>query len=210
MLAETLAFGLHGAEGFAVQVEVFITNGLPSFDIVGLPDAAVKESKDRIRAALMNSGFHMPISRVTVNLAPADIKKEGPGFDLPITIAVLMASKQIEVYLPLNEILLLGEVSLKGELAPIKGVLPMVIDAYKKGITKVIVPNENGKEVECIEGIQVYTAENLTQVIQHLNLMNPLLPQKQKNYHSIIQNRKTVGHKLFFYLIYKAFIAFYK
>ncbi len=191
MLAQTLAFGLHGAEGFPVQVEVFITNGLPSFDIVGLPDAAVKESKDRIRAALMNSGFHMPVSRVTVNLAPADMKKEGPGFDLPITIAVLLASKQIEVYLPLDEVLLLGELSLKGELAPVRGVLPMVIDAYNKGISKVIVPKENGKEIECIEGIEVFTAENLIEVVNHLNQTTSLPAQKQKNYETLIQSRKT-------------------
>lgn len=189
MLAQTLSIGLNGVEGFHVDVEVFITNGLPAFDIVGLPDAAVKESKDRIRAALMNSGFHMPVSRVTVNLAPAGTKKEGSGFDLPIAVALVQASKQAVFSKEMEEILLLGELSLKGELTPIKGVLPMVISAYSKGITKVIVPAVNAKEVECIEGITVYPAESLKQVIDHLNQEKSIVAQQQKNYESILQEK---------------------
>ncbi len=187
MLAQTLSIGLNGVEGFPVNVEVFISNGLPAFDIVGLPDAAVKESKDRIRAALMNSGFHMPVSRVTVNLAPAGTKKEGPGFDLPIAAAVISASNQGMIDEEMEKVLLLGELSLKGELTPIKGVLPMVISAFNNGIKKVIVPKDNGKEIECIQGLSVYPAANLKQVIDHLTKANKIPAQKQKNYESILQ-----------------------
>ena len=195
MLAQALGYGLRGVEGYPVQVEVFISNGLPSFDIVGLPDAAVKESKDRIRAALMNSGYHMPVSRVTVNLAPADIKKEGPGFDLPIAMALLQAAKQIPLIEKMEEVLLIGELSLKGELTPVKGVLPLAISAYNKGITRVMVPSKNAKEIECIEGIEVFPAETLTQVVDHLTFKNPIKPQLQKNYEAILHS-KTYDHNL--------------
>ena len=113
MLARTLSYGLSGVSGFAVQVEVYAAGGLPQLDIIGLPDASVKESRDRVSAAIVNSGFAMPISRLTVNLAPADVRKEGPAFDLPIAVAILLAANQIDP-MDMTKTLLLGELSLDG------------------------------------------------------------------------------------------------
>ena len=128
MLARTLSYGLSGVSGFAVQVEVYAAGGLPQLDIIGLPDASVKESRDRVSAAIVNSGFAMPISRLTVNLAPADVRKEGPAFDLPIAVAILLAANQIDP-MDMTKTLLLGELSLDGSLQPVRGALPIVISA---------------------------------------------------------------------------------
>lgn len=120
MLARTLGYGLSGVSGFAVKVEVYAATGMPALEIIGLPDASVKESRDRVSAAIVNSGFTMPISRLTVNLAPADQRKEGPAFDLPIAISILMASGQLEG-MDLTQTLMLGELSLDGSLHPVRG-----------------------------------------------------------------------------------------
>lgn len=130
MLARTLGYGLSGVSGFAVKVEVYAATGMPALEIIGLPDASVKESRDRVSAAIVNSGFTMPISRLTVNLAPADQRKEGPAFDLPIAISILMASGQLEG-MDLTQTLMLGELSLDGSLHPVRGALPMVISASR-------------------------------------------------------------------------------
>lgn len=122
MLARTLGYGLSGVSGFAVKVEVYAATGMPALEIIGLPDASVKESRDRVSAAIVNSGFTMPISRLTVNLAPADQRKEGPAFDLPIAISILMASGQLEG-MDLTQTLMLGELSLDGSLHPVRGAL---------------------------------------------------------------------------------------
>ena len=142
MLARTLSYGLSGVSGFAVQVEVYAAGGLPQLDIIGLPDASVKESRDRVSAAIVNSGFAMPISRLTVNLAPADVRKEGPAFDLPIAVAILLAANQIGP-MDMTKTLLLGELSLDGSLQPVRGALPMVISASEQGICDVILPEGN-------------------------------------------------------------------
>ena len=128
MLARTLGYGLSGVNGFAVNVEVYAATGMPALEIIGLPDTSVKESRDRVSAAIRNAGFSMPISRLTINLAPADLKKEGPAFDLPIAVGVLMASGQLE-QMDLTNTLMLGELSLDGSLQPVRGALPMVISA---------------------------------------------------------------------------------
>ena len=128
MLARTLGYGLSGVSGFAVKVEVYAATGMPALEIIGLPDASVKESRDRVSAAIVNSGFTMPISRLTVNLAPADQRKEGPAFDLPIAISILMASGQLEG-MDLTQTLMLGELSLDGSLHPVRGALPIGRDA---------------------------------------------------------------------------------
>ena len=120
MLARTLGYGLSGVNGFAVKVEVYAASGIPALEIIGLPDASVKESRDRVSAAIVNSGFAMPIARLTVNLAPADLRKEGPAFDLPIAVSVLMASHQMES-LDLSQTLLMGELSLEGSLQAVRG-----------------------------------------------------------------------------------------
>lgn len=187
MLARTLGYGLSGVNGFAVKVEVYAANGLPALDIIGLPDASVKESRDRVGAAIRNAGFSMPISRLTVNLAPADMKKEGPAFDLPIAIGVLMASNQLE-QMDLRNILLIGELSLDGTLQPVRGALPMVISASEQGIMDVILPEDNAEEVACIQGIRVYPAKHLREVVMHLNGKERIPAQCQRSYREIVSS----------------------
>ena len=156
-----------GVNGTIVDVEVDVTCGLPSFNIVGLADISVKESKERVRSALINSGFQFPNSRITVNLAPGDLRKEGSLFDLPIAIAILLATNQISTY-NMKEYLLMGELSLFGELKKVKGALPIVIDTVKHGIVKFIVPTENADECAVIDSAKIYAFDNLNQVINFL------------------------------------------
>ena len=167
MLAKTYACGLNGVNGFLVEVEAFITQGMFSFEIVGLPSAAVKESRDRVRAAIAVSGYSFPLGRVTVNLAPADIKKEGTAFDLAIAIALLSAA-QPDVYSHLEETVLLGELSLQGKLMPVRGALGMAITAAEQGKKSLILPRQNARECECIDNIDIYPADTLQQVCDHL------------------------------------------
>lgn len=185
MLARTLGYGLSGVNGFAVTVEVYAANGIPALEIIGLPDASVKESRDRVSAAIVNSGYAMPIARLTVNLAPADTKKAGPAFDLPIAVSVLMASRQLES-MDLTRTLLLGELSLDGSLQPVRGALPMVISASEQGIEEVILPEANAEEVACIQGIRVYPARNLAQVVDHLKGKARIPAQIQRCYEEIL------------------------
>ena len=154
MLARTMGYGLSGVNGFAVKVEVFAASGIPALEIIGLPDASVKESRDRVSAAIVNAGFSMPIARLTVNLAPADRKKEGPAFDLPIAVSVLMASHQME-NMDLTRTLLLGELSLDGSLQPVRGALPMVISASEQAIETVIRPEGHAAELACIQATRI-------------------------------------------------------
>ncbi len=186
MLANTLSYGLSGVAGFAVNVEVFAANGLPQMEIIGLPDASVKESRDRVSAAIVNSGYVMPIARLTVNLAPADVKKEGPAFDLPIAVGILLASGQLPP-LDCTGILMMGELSLDGGLHPVRGALPMVISASEAGITEVILPAGNSAEVACIQGIRVHPANSLTEVVDHLRGRNHIPAQQQRTYQEILQ-----------------------
>lgn len=188
MLAQTLGYGLSGVNGFAVKVEVYAAPGLPMLEIIGLPDASVKESRDRVSAAIVNSGFAMPVARLTVNLAPADMKKEGPAFDLPIAASVLMASSQLE-QMDLSRTLMLGELSLDGTLQPVRGALPMVISASEQGIEEVILPMGNAQEVACIQGIRVYPAGSLRQVVAHLTGRERIPAQEQRAYSDILQDR---------------------
>jgi len=168
MLAKTYACGLNGVHGFLVEVEAFISNGMINFDIVGLPSAAVKESRDRVRAAIAVSGYEFPFGRVTVNLAPADIRKEGTAFDLAIAV-VLLAAKDPARFQGLDHTMLLGELSLQGKLMPVRGALGMAITAAANGIQQLILPHENAMECECIDGISIYPAETLQQVCNHLS-----------------------------------------
>ena len=151
MLARVLSFALDGISGYPVTVEANVSGGMPSFDIVGLPDAAVKESRERVRAALANSGFSMPFTRIIVNLAPADTKKTGPSFDLPIALAILYASEQLRGEPP-EGMVLLGELSLGGELAPVRGALPMALSAVQQGYRRLLVPEQNAPELACAGG----------------------------------------------------------
>ncbi|OQB25945.1 MAG: Competence protein ComM [Firmicutes bacterium ADurb.Bin182] len=167
MLSNVLSHGLSGINGFSVQVEVDISNGLPGYETVGLPDAAVRESKERVRAAIKNSGFEFPMSRITVNLAPAELRKEGSVYDLPIAIGILAATGQI----PCNKIegiLFLGELSLDGVIREISGVLPMVIDAYSNGVTSVVLPKGNAAEAAYIKGVRVISVNTLREAVSML------------------------------------------
>lgn len=185
MLARTLGYGLSGVSGFAVKVEVYAATGMPALEIIGLPDASVKESRDRVSAAIVNSGFTMPISRLTVNLAPADQRKEGPAFDLPIAISILMASGQLEG-MDLTQTLMLGELSLDGSLHPVRGALPMVISASEQGIVDIILPEGNAEEVVCIQGLRVYPANSLRQVVNHLTGRESIPVQQQRQYSDVV------------------------
>lgn len=165
MVTMVNSLGVFGMDGYVVQVEVDFLRALPAFDIVGLPDAAVRESRDRVRYAIKNSGFSFPDHKVTVNLAPADLRKSGSLYDLPIALAVLAASGQLDVP---EKTAFLGELSLNGEVRPVSGVLPMVICAKEQGLSAVFVPAENAAEACVVEGIEVYPVSHLNQVFSHL------------------------------------------
>lgn len=166
MITKIKSCGLLGIEGYMVDVEVDISNGLPSFDVVGLPDEAVKESRERVRAAMKNSELEFPAKRVTVNLAPANIRKAGPFYDLPICMGALMSSGQLENK-TVGEYLFLGELSLTGELRPVTGALPMVMSAARTGIKKMILPYENAYEAAVVKDAEIYPAKNLGDIIAH-------------------------------------------
>jgi magnesium chelatase family protein len=167
MYSKLYSASLMGIDGLIVEVEVDISNGLPVFDIVGLPDSSVRESKERVRAALKNSGVSFPLQRITTNLAPADVKKEGAGFDLAIAIGVLAASGQLEGK-QLDRLLLIGELSLEGGLRPLSGVLPMVMAAKKAGFTEVILPSRNAGEGALVDGMKIVPVDSLKQAIGYL------------------------------------------
>ncbi len=189
MLARALGYGLNGVTGFAVTVEVYAANGVPSLEIIGLPDASVKESRDRVSAAITNSGFTMPVARLTVNLAPADVRKEGPAFDLPIACSVLAATRQLPD-MDMSKTLMIGELLLDGTLQPVRGALPMVIAASENGICDIILPEGNAEEVACIQGIRVYPARNLYQVVRHLQGIEHIPVQIQRTYQEILHDSK--------------------
>lgn len=168
MLANVYSTSIHGIEGIIVEVEVDISKGLPVYSLVGLPDIAVKESKERVYSAIKNNGFQYPMKKITINLAPADIKKEGPYYDLPIAIGILCASESLTIKINLKDYVFIGELSLKGVLRPVKGILPMVIAAQKYGFKKIIVPYENSLEASLVNDITVYPAKHIYQVIEHL------------------------------------------
>ena len=158
--------GLFGLDSYMVGVEVDYGQGLPRVDLVGLPDTAVNESRNRVRSAIKNSGYSFPQSRITINLSPADIRKEGPVYDLPIFIAMLRANEQLRCNV--DDCAFVGELSLDGLVRHVNGVLPMVIRAKKSGIKRVFVPADNALESSVVQGIEVYAVENVIQVIKHL------------------------------------------
>lgn len=166
MLSHIYSCGLSGIDGFSVCVETDISNGLPAFDIVGLPDAAVKEAKERIRSAIKNTGFRFPAKHIVINLAPASKRKEGSGYDLPMALSIICATEQI--YAPdLSKCAFFGKLSLDGTVQPINGILPMVISAYKSGFTDMFVPTENADEAAVIEGVNIYPVSSLKALCDH-------------------------------------------
>ena len=167
MICSVFSTTVSGIEGNAVAVECYITNGLPAFDIVGLPDAAVKEARERVRAAAKTSGLHFPTGRITVNLAPANVKKSGTHFDLPILIGILSACKVVRR--PRSSTALLGELGLDGTIRPIPGVLPMAIAAKKAGFQTIIVPAENAAEATLARGPAIIPVKTVAQLVAGLN-----------------------------------------
>ncbi|MDR1628131.1 MAG: YifB family Mg chelatase-like AAA ATPase [Oscillospiraceae bacterium] len=172
MVEKLNSMGIIGINPYLVKVEVDISTGMPYFDIVGLPDASVKEAKDRVRAALKNCGFDFPIARIIVNLAPADIKKFGAIYDFPILIAVLKCSKQLNAQL--DDAIIIGELSLSGDLNPINGVLPMIIKAKELGFKKVFLPKDNAAEGAIINDISIYPVNKITDFINHINALSQI------------------------------------
>ncbi len=175
MITKINSIGLSGIQGYDIQVECDVSPGFPAWEIVGIPDIAVRESKERIRSAVKHAGFQIPGKRMVVNLAPADVKKEGAYLDLPIAIGILTASEQL--YLPnLQDSAFFGELSLDGSLRPIHGALPMTITAYQSGLRKVFLPAENAREAAVVAGMEVYGIQNLEELLLHLRGEQPLIP----------------------------------
>ncbi|MCX6009551.1 MAG: YifB family Mg chelatase-like AAA ATPase [Chloroflexi bacterium] len=166
MLAKVMSCAVVGLEGAIVEVEADISPGLPSFTIVGLPDTAVQEARERVRSAIRNSGCIFPTRRITVNLAPADLKKAGPAYDLPIAIGILLSSEQ--VYADVSNMLFLGELSLDGSLRHTHGILPMAALARDKGLSDVFVPSDDANEASLLDGIKVIPSVSLAQLVSHL------------------------------------------
>ena len=174
MVVTVRSLGLTGIRGYEVSVECFLSGGLPAFDVVGLPDAAVKESRERVRAAVKNCGAKFPVSRITVNLAPARVRKEGTLYDLPILLGILAAAEELK---PLPEdAAFLGELSLTGALRPVTGVLPMALCAARLGVKTLYVPAQNAAEATLADGLTVYGVEDVSQLIAHLKGETPMTP----------------------------------
>ncbi len=178
MVARIRSIGLFGIDAYMVETEADISKGHQAFDIVGLPDSAVRESRDRVRAAIKNSGYKYPLGHITVNLAPADVRKEGSVYDLPVLLALLIANKQIAPTTNLDDSIFIGEVSLDGSLRRVNGVLAMAISARQNGVKNFFVPAENAAEGSVIEGINIYGVENISEVIDHIVGKTTLTPEK--------------------------------
>jgi magnesium chelatase family protein len=168
MLSIVKSMSLHGLDGYLVDVQIDVSGGMPSWEIVGLPDTSIKESKERVRTAIKNSDLDFPSRRIVVNLAPANTRKEGAFFDLPISIGILIATERITCE-EINKYIFIGELSLNGKINKVNGILPMCIEAKKLGINKVILPKENAKEASIVKGMEIFPADNLKEVINHLN-----------------------------------------
>ncbi len=175
MLARVWSASILGIDAVKVGVEVDVAGGLPKTIVVGLPDTAVQESRERVKSALKNSGFAFPVRKIVINLTPADLRKEGPSFDLPISIGILAASEQIDPML-LGDYLFLGEVSLDGSLRSVAGVLPIAAAAQKLGIKGIVVPADNAKEAAVVEGLAVYGLNHLGEVADFLDRPHQYTP----------------------------------
>ena len=189
MLAKISSYALYGLDGFDVSVEVDLSNGLPAFDIVGMPDTAVKESKERVRSAIKNSGKSMPTKKITVNLAPASLKKEGAMLDLAVAVGILKASTQILGNT--DGYVFLGELGLDGAIRRVDGVLPILISASKQGYNKFIIPMDNALESSYIEDVKVYPAKTLIEVINHINGANNLVEVQKNDFYSAVKQAKS-------------------
>lgn len=175
MLAQITSSAVNGIDAYLIEVEVDITPALPSFTIVGLPDAAVRESIERVRAAIKNCGLEFPSRRITINLAPADVRKEGPSFDLPIAVGILAATGQVDAEF-VKDCVIVGELSLDGTVRNVSGVLPIALNAREQKIKRMLVPAPNVKEAAIVGEVEVYPVTTLTEVVQLLNEPGTMLP----------------------------------
>ncbi len=177
MFFEIKSAGLLGIEGIKINVELDISNGLPSFNIVGLPDAAIKESKERVRSSLVNRGFGFPPKRITVNLSPSNIRKQGTFYDLPITVGILCYTGVVNTE-SIKDFAFLGELSLDGVIKPINGILPMVLALKEIGVKNIIIPSENAKEVSFLEDVNIYCPKDIEELVNFINKSISLSPVK--------------------------------
>ncbi|MFC1653318.1 YifB family Mg chelatase-like AAA ATPase [Patescibacteria group bacterium] len=190
MLAKINSAATIGLDGVLIDVEVDVASrGLPSLSIVGLPDKAVEEAKDRVRTALHNVGTQFPPKKITINLAPADIPKEGPGYDLPIAVGILLAAGEFDARV--DNSIFVGELSLDGSVRHAKGILPIVLTAKKYGIKKMYIPKSNAREAAVIRDIEIFPVNSLKELINHLTNVVPILPQKQIEFVSIVREEKS-------------------
>ena len=205
VIQKVKSFGINGIDGYQVDVEVDISKGLPNYLLVGLPDTSVKESKERVQSAIRNSGLKFPYSRIVVNLAPANTRKEGALYDLPIAIGILLCAQMVDSD-KASEFAYVGELGLDGELRRVNGVLPALITAGKLGIKKVIVPKENADEAAFIQGVTVFTASTLRDVVDALNGVstNGIQRVEKKNFEEI---KRTTKHTLDMKYVRGQFIA---
>lgn len=191
MYSKVYSFGLKGIEGFPIEVETDVSNGMPHFEVVGLADTAIKEAKERVRNAIKNSGYNYPIKKITINLAPADVKKEGALYDLAIATAILACDEELQLKHE-RDYVFIGELSFDGSVKKVKGVLPLLISARKMGYKKIVIPQENCLEASYISGIEVYGVANLTQAVEFLK-GTQVLPQVKSCDYSEIKNEEKKG-----------------
>ena len=190
MLASVQSMGLMGIQGYPVTVEAYCTDGMPMFELVGLPDAAVKESRERVRAALSACQMTFPVARLTLNLAPADVRKEGPAYDLPIALAILASTGVIDGE-SMQGMAAVGELSLSGSVMGVRGALSMAIAAREHGLHTIMLPAQNAAEAACIEGLSVLPVAHLSDAINHLRGKKAIEPIHARPYAQILGERKT-------------------
>ena len=189
MLASVQSMGLAGIEGYKVTVEAFCTDGMPMYELVGLPDAAVKESRERVRAAMASCQMLFPVARLTLNLAPADTKKEGPAFDLPIALAIMASSGMLDPDC-FEGVAAVGELSLTGNVVGVRGALSMAISAREQGVRELLMPADNAKEAACVEGLHVLPVRHLQEAIDHLRGKRKIEPEKTVPYAQLMRARR--------------------
>ena len=168
MLSNIKSMSLHGLDGYIIDVQIDVSSGIPNWDVVGLPDVSVREAKERVRTAIKNSGYNFQSRRIVVNLAPADTRKEGSFFDLPIAIGILIDFGEIKKQ-SFEDTIFIGELSLDGRINKVNGILPMCIEAKRLGIKKIILPKENSNEASIVKGLEVIGVNNLREVVLYLN-----------------------------------------
>lgn len=191
MLAKVCCASTVGVDAKIIDVETHHTNGLVKFFLVGLPDRAVSESRDRVEAAIRNTGSYYPLGRITVNLAPADLPKEGNAFDLPIAVGLLSMSGQLHTK-KLDQTVMMGELSLDGQIRPIKGALPVAVEAKRKGYKYLVVPKANGSEAAMVEGIEVFPFEHLNEVKDWLENRGSMIPYEE-DVNAVFSQNEQVG-----------------